>query len=67
MYLIQYADQFFFENKKQTQLFQMFKKNYPYLDPLSKHDEIMFTYELNVNECLSNATTYIQHDFKDEI
>jgi hypothetical protein len=45
----------------------MYLKNYPYLDPCSKHDEIMFTYELNVNECQSNATTYIQHDFKDEI
>jgi hypothetical protein len=37
------------------------------LDPLSKHDEIMFTYELNVNKSLSNAATYIQNDFKDEI
>jgi hypothetical protein len=45
----------------------MFLKNYPYLDPISKHDEIMFTFELNVNESLSNATTCIQHDFKDEI
>jgi hypothetical protein len=45
----------------------MFFKNYPYLDPLSKHDEVMFTYELNGNESLSNATKYIRHDFKDEI
>ncbi len=49
---------------KTNTTFHMLLKSYPYLDWLSKHDEIMFTYESNVNgssiKCYNIHSTWFQ-------
>jgi predicted metal-dependent hydrolase len=66
-YLIQYANQNLFENEKQTQPFQIKKYIYPNLNSNMNNEEIMFTYEIHVNDDTSNIVKYIQHNLKDEI
>jgi hypothetical protein len=58
---------FFFENEKQTQLFELFWEKYPYLHSTLKVENTKFTYEKNFNEDVVKCIKYVEHDFKDEI
>jgi len=66
-YLLQYANRMFFENEKQTQLFELFWEKYPYLHSTLKVENRKFTYETNFNEDVVKCIEHVEHDFKHEI